>query len=278
MLISPFKHNQQLAGESETREHWNTCIHTIHKNDPALSCHARSVFSTSRRACKQLTKALGCPTLAQPVLSTRFSQSPQSQHTGNHWASITWKPLAQSRNRQLRVEESWTLSQNNNKMQNGIHSCEKLRSHAIQQPSYNLPSLRALRYRIPVLRRMKSAYNSPTSGSFHCCLHAVVPHCILCLPILHGCWIVRHDVQHMAAVIVRQDKVFPPQGNGNPSFVLNHSITTEDTSPCKPLFVVRLKPAMAIFETLMLPKQHLTRLWSFKMRSRKLHLLVSAQM
>lgn len=127
----------------------NTETHTythIHKNYPALSCCARSAFSTSRRACKQqaATKALGCPTLTQPVLSTRCSQSPQSRRTGNCWALITWKPLAQSRDRQVRVEESWRPSQNNNRMQNGIHSCEKSQSHAIQQPSYNLPSLRAL--------------------------------------------------------------------------------------------------------------------------------------
>lgn len=115
-------------------------------------------------------------------------------------------------------------------------------------------------------------------GSFHCCLHAVVPHCILCLLILHGAWIVRHDVQHVVAVSIRQHKVFPPQGNGNPSSVLNHSITTDNISPCKPLSVVRLKPATVIFEMLMLPKQHLTSLWSFKMRSRKLHLLVSVEM
>lgn len=121
-------------------------------------------------------------------------------------------------------------------------------------------------------------YYSPAAGSFRCCLHAVVPHCILCLPILHGGWIVRHDVQHMVAVSIRQHKVFPPQGNGNPSSVLNHSTTTEDISPRKPLFVLRLKPAMAIFETLVLPKQHLTWLWSFKMRYRKLHLLVSVHM
>lgn len=71
-------------------------------------------------------------------------------------------------------------------------------------------------------------------------------------------YIARHDVRHVLAVSIRQQKVSPARGNGNPYSVPNHGFTTEDTSPCKPLFVVRLKPAMAIFETLMLPKQHLT--------------------
>lgn len=119
---------------------------------------------------------------------------------------------------------------------------------------------------------------SPAAGNFHCCLHAVVLHCILCLPLLHGHWTVTHDVQQVVALSIRQHKVSPPQGNGNPSSLLTHSITTEGISPCNRLFVVRLKPAMAIFETLMLPKQHLTLLWSFKMRSRKLQLLVPVQM
>jgi len=66
MLIFPFKHNQQLAGECEAREHWNTHTHR-HKNYPAIYCYVRSAFSTSRRACKHLTTALGFATLTHPV-------------------------------------------------------------------------------------------------------------------------------------------------------------------------------------------------------------------
>lgn len=142
----------------------------------------------SRRACKQLIKALlGYPTLTQPVLSMRCSKSPQSQHTGT-W--ITWKPLAQSKNKQPRVPESWTVSQNN-KMQYGMHSCEKSQSHAIHQPSYNLPSLRE---HCDTGSQFFGSWNQLTHnspGSFHCCLHAVVPHCILHLQIPHGAWIVK---------------------------------------------------------------------------------------
>lgn len=78
MLIFPFKHDQELAGESEAREQ---------PAPPAPPCWV----STSRRACKQLTKVLGCPILTQPVFSTRCFHSPQSQNTGKGWASITWK-------------------------------------------------------------------------------------------------------------------------------------------------------------------------------------------
>lgn len=225
----------------------------------------------SLQAAHQSTARISHPHSASP-----FNEVLQVSPVSAQGTLTTWKPLAQSKNKQPRVPESWTVSQNN-KMQNGIHSCEKSQSHAFSSPAITFHHWEHCDTGSQFFGSwIQLTHNS--LGSFHYCPHAVVSHCILCLQILHGAWIVRHDVQQVVAITLRQHKVFPPQGNGNPSSVLNHSIIADSISPCKLLFVVRLKPDTAIFEMLMLPKQHLTSPRSFKMRSRKLHLLVSFEM
>lgn len=144
----------------------NTEIHTsthICKNYPAPSCHGRSVFSTSRRACKELTKALGCPNLTQPVISTRCSQSPQPRHKENHWASIMWKPLAQTRNRQFRVEESWSPSQNSKQTtKKGKMELTVVKNHnhmPFSSPAMTLHHWEHYDTGCQLFRLMKSAYS-----------------------------------------------------------------------------------------------------------------------
>lgn len=114
-------------------------------------------------------------------------------------------------------------------------------------------------------------WNGPAPRTFHCCLHAAASHGSLCFPILNGCWIVGHDVQHMGAVSMSQHQVFP-------SVELKPLLCTypQHHLPGNPLIVVTLKTARATPETLLFPKQHLT--WPHAKLKNEIKKIASASM